>query len=97
MNRDTPKVHKATPADVDAGMTSCIVCKEQIRPVTGGQGRTWVHHATGSVAAAGAAPDNTTHHLVTGASGAQRCTYCRKDASELGPEPTKQPCPAAPK
>jgi len=51
------RVHAATPADPDAGMTSCLVCKEVVRPVPGGQGRTWVHDATGAVAASGGASD----------------------------------------
>jgi hypothetical protein len=44
------RVHKATPSDENAPLTSCTICKELVRPVPGGQGRTWVHDATGAVA-----------------------------------------------
>lgn len=39
--------------------------------------------------------DNTTHHLITRASGATHCAYCKKSVADLGPNPTQQPCPAA--
>lgn len=51
---DVADIHKATPADADAPLTSCTVCKEAVRPVPGGQGPTWVHDATGAVGGSGA-------------------------------------------
>lgn len=36
-------VHEAIPADPEAGLTSCVVCKEPVRTVPGGHGRTWDH------------------------------------------------------
>jgi hypothetical protein len=52
-NDEYQVVHKALPADAAAYMTSCAVCKEQVRRVPGGNGPTWVHDATGVVAGKG--------------------------------------------
>lgn len=46
-------VHKAEPADPDAAVTSCVVCKGLVRTVPGGHGPTWVHDATGTVVGSG--------------------------------------------
>lgn len=48
------RMHRADPADADAGTTSCVACKEEVKKVPGGQGTTWVHTKTGAVAAPGA-------------------------------------------
>lgn len=46
--------HKATPQQTDQGVSTCRHCGHQVRRVPGGQGPTWVHAATGMVAAPGA-------------------------------------------
>ena len=43
-------IHKATPRDPQAGLSTCAVCGEEIKRVPGGQGITWVHTSTGAVA-----------------------------------------------
>lgn len=54
-------VHKARPVSPHNRVTQhCAVCNEWIKPLPGGQGPTWVHTATGAVAAPGADPADPT-------------------------------------
>lgn len=46
-------VHKATPRDAQPGASTCFHCDADVRAVPGGRGLTWVHSATGTVAASG--------------------------------------------
>lgn len=46
--------HKAAPQHEDQGVSTCRHCGYQVLRVPGGHGPTWVHAATGMVAAPGA-------------------------------------------
>jgi hypothetical protein len=51
-------VHKAAPIaaeDENVGVSRCAVCAWPIKRVSGGQGPTWIHTDSGTVAGPGAA------------------------------------------
>ena len=45
------EIHKATPSDFGTADQHCAVCGQWIKRVPGGQGPTWVHRDSGTVAA----------------------------------------------
>jgi hypothetical protein len=49
-------VHKARPQDESLGVSACAVCGSPVKRVPGGQGPTWIHTETGTVAGRGADP-----------------------------------------
>lgn len=45
--------HKATPQAETIGVSTCVHCGTPVKRVPGGNGPTWIHEATGAVAAPG--------------------------------------------